>query len=118
MVYEVLVKIFAGATFFFSAKEVGMLTTTHPPPPSLAAGAPLVFIVYYWPLKLSFSNNVMSSFYSRIDLSLVTFNWFLTAFVDSVPIEVCRITNNAMKLTGSNCLQLSFRANTFRVAAF
>lgn len=26
-----------------------------------------------------------------IDLSLVTFNWFLTAFVDSVPIEVCLI---------------------------
>ena len=26
---------------------------------------------------------------SSIDLSLVTFNWFLTAFVDGVPIEVC-----------------------------
>jgi hypothetical protein len=26
-----------------------------------------------------------------IDLSLVTFNWFLTAFVDSVPIEVRKI---------------------------
>ncbi|CAB3999718.1 Hypothetical predicted protein [Paramuricea clavata] len=25
----------------------------------------------------------------NIDLSLVTFNWFLTAYVDSVPIEVC-----------------------------
>lgn len=33
-------------------------------------------------------NFFFSSFFS-VDLSLVSFNWFLTVFVDNFPVEVC-----------------------------
>ncbi|EDO34197.1 predicted protein, partial [Nematostella vectensis] len=28
----------------------------------------------------------------RVDLSLITFNWFLTVFIDSFPIQVSQVT--------------------------
>lgn len=37
------------------------------------------------------SHNHVFVFYFtvRVDLSLVTFNWFLTVFVDNFPVQVC-----------------------------
>ena len=29
------------------------------------------------------------SFFVSVDLSLVSFNWFLTVFVDNFPVQVC-----------------------------
>ena len=35
----------------------------------------------------------MVLFSSSVDLSLLTFNWFLTVFVDSFPIEVSSVVS-------------------------